>query len=263
MQPRGKNLVRPWTCGPPAGAALATRREDRPAGRSKSRAFTLVELLTVIVIIALLMSILVPSITAILSLAHATKTAARISALSNGANAYKSDTQYYPGIRHENRLTGSVNPESPTYTGSQVLAATMFAYLSYTDIGSANPSREEDKDYVTYNRNWLIDHSNRRDTLGDAFPDQMPICYYPSRLTGPGKEAPPSGYSGSQQVFSTFRYKDNDAYTGTTGQQLDKFTESIVDERFKDSDMARRGQDFLLIGPGPDKIYFTSDDVRN
>jgi len=256
MEPKGKSFVRPRAADAPVGAALSIRREDRPAGRAKSKAFTLVELLTVIVIMGLLLSILVPSITAILRLADATKTTARISALSNGANAYKSDTQYYPGIRYENELTGSVPPGS--YTGSQVLAATVFAY-SYADIGSPNPPAGEG--YVSYKKDWLINYSERSNTLGDAFPDQMPICYYPSRLTGPGKET--ISYSGSHSVFSTFRYQDNDVYTGTTGEQLDNFTKSIADERFPGSDMARREQDFLLIGPGPDRIYFTHDDVTN
>jgi len=76
-----------------------TRRQPR-----RRRGFTLAELLVVIGIIALLVSILVPTVARIKTAAQATETRGVIRALDAAAEAYKVDYGKYPGLFPESML---------------------------------------------------------------------------------------------------------------------------------------------------------------
>ncbi|NLE29155.1 MAG: prepilin-type N-terminal cleavage/methylation domain-containing protein, partial [Phycisphaerae bacterium] len=62
----------------------------------KKRGFTLVELLTVVAIIALLIGILVPAVNQARKIAVRTSVRAQISGISSGIEMFKTDFGYYP-----------------------------------------------------------------------------------------------------------------------------------------------------------------------
>lgn len=96
--------------------------EDRP-GQGGHKAFTLTEIMVVVVIIALLLSILVPALSYVKRLAKETKQRAQIASIEMGINLYKNDFGEYPPSH------GS-DPNNPTfsypYCGAQTLAEAMF-----------------------------------------------------------------------------------------------------------------------------------------
>ena len=82
----------------------AVRPTSRPAPR---RAFTLVELLVVIGIIALLVSILIPVVTSVRRAAYKVNTTNEISVLAGAIDSYYGDFKAYPGPISEANLIGT------------------------------------------------------------------------------------------------------------------------------------------------------------
>lgn len=222
-----------------AGDSLA-RPVRRPRGPGpKRQGFTLVELLTVIIIIGLLVGILVPTISAVLKITDSAACKTRINALATGCSAYKTQMGAYPGQRNLNAdgslpsFTGS-NFE----TGSQWLAATMFVY------GSTNAPISG---YVTLAPDMLDIGgviTQRNNAILDAFAKPMALLYYVSR---PGKTGLDQ-YTAAQNAFLT---------PNTTN-----FQARITDARFGGGKPYKDGE-FMIIGAGPDRIFFTEDDIES
>jgi len=236
------------------------RPQPNPFGGA--RAFTLVELLVVMLIIGLLAAILTPTIASILQQGYLAKSTARADSLSQGADQYRHDTGDYPGqAKPDEFLTGS----DYDYTGSQVLAAHLFGlydeedsnpYAVFDDgvIPEDNPEKGlyaplgEDILQTVYD----VSDTPVYLTIVDCFPKAHPVAYYMSHPV-PGVEQ--------------YQLDQNAAYTGDQQSTQDRFELMITDPRFADDYFedppAIRDGMFLLISPGADGDWFGEDDVRN
>ncbi len=233
---------------------------DRQTSR-RVHGFTLIELLVVISILALLASIIIPSVAAALQGARQANTIARIQQLSDAATQFRlgeGDSRYYPGQDDVSEWKDNAG-----LTGSQLLAFHAFDYVdtsatpdpSYDYADVSNGNFEPRSGYVDYKQGYLFNPTDeggpdRPRSISDGMKPPMTICYYPSRL----------GQTGLDQYV----YSDNSAYTdGNTGgnNDSDEFDSFITNDRFGDQPWNDGG--FLLIAPGADRLYFTSDDIRN
>jgi prepilin-type N-terminal cleavage/methylation domain-containing protein len=229
--------------------------------------FTLVELLTVIIIIGLLAAILLPTVTSAIRTGYTAQTKTRVESLSRGCDLYKQEYGLYPGQRYMNDGAKGIQGCGGTFTGSQVLACSMYGY-TYTDITNANAIRRGVFD--TYKDEFvqtieadadkngtLAVNETLPNVLTDGFPrgKWLAIAYYPSRL----------GYTGTDQYLEL----NNKPHTGYTPVNIGAtaFNTYILDPKFPavSGFPARpfRPNEFLIIAPGADRKYFTADDIRN
>jgi len=212
------------------------RSEAANPGRAPTgRAFTLVELLTVIVIMLLLFGILMPTISAVMRARQAMATQVRISALDAGARAYRQDTGYYPGQQYADQLAGTAG----TYTGSQWLARALLTDMSFNFPTGA---------YTTYDPEMLFDPTGGLpNSIADCFATKRAILYFPSRL--------------GLTDLTQFVLGDNSTYIGSawSGSGWNSF---IQDSRFGSGAPYNSGE-FIIAAPGLDRSYGTSDDQKN
>lgn len=152
-----------------------------------ARAFTLIELLAVVAIIALLMGIFMPALGRIRGQARKTKTSAMVAALEKACEAFNADNGHYPRSAGENPFEGrgsGVQLSGAQWLGLQLLGANQMGYVKpvrsndsnadgiideddWDDWYSGEPSREyarlgpyatADPDVVT----WIVDRDGRR-----------------------------------------------------------------------------------------------------
>jgi prepilin-type N-terminal cleavage/methylation domain-containing protein len=98
-----------------------------PALNKLVRGFTLLEILTVIVIIAILIGILMPALAQIKRIAKETKQKAQLGSIDVGINLYKNDFgEYPPSHGYDDSAGNSYRPADYAYCGSQTLAEAMF-----------------------------------------------------------------------------------------------------------------------------------------
>ena len=83
------------------------------------RGFTVIELLTVLVIIAILTSILMPTVKMVRNMAKETKVSAQLGAIGMGLAAFRNDYGDYPP---------SDSLADPAYTGAQMLCEALFGW---------------------------------------------------------------------------------------------------------------------------------------
>jgi len=268
-------------------------RRDVRKGRC-GPGFTLLELLTVIMIIGLLVSILMPSINAIIKASYAAVSLARIKELDSGAVQYRQTFNFYPAQQYPEQLTGN----SGAYTGSQVLAACLYNYsyvniniaICYDPVVGSNPGqpvpdgmyaplRKVLRDVKGYERLELPDPrllgtaAGRNNSFLDDYPGPMAVLYYPARK---GEATPAAAYP----------YGDNIAYVEANDIFQNYKARMAKDSSYSASDYStemrgvfqgngyagddklgtvrpRREGEFLLIAPGTDRLYFTPDDIKN
>lgn len=113
------------------------RHKHRAAG------FTLVELLTVIAIITLLISVLIPSVAAIRNQGKDTATAAQIKALSDACEVFRNDVGNYPDSRGFNPFeSGEVELMGANWLALQLVGVDSRGYVRPTLENDSNGDRE-------------------------------------------------------------------------------------------------------------------------
>lgn len=160
------------------------------------RAFTLIELLAVVAIIALLMGILIPSLQAVRNQAKRTKAATLISSLEKACEAFNADNGRYPRSAGNNPFEGSDNVQlsGAQWLGLQLVGANHMGYVKpirsndsnadgiidqddWDDWYSGEPSREyarlgpyvpANADVVTWIEKYKNDHPNPPGSLEDG-----------------------------------------------------------------------------------------------
>lgn len=245
-------------------ARKAHGRDGRGAqGRyAHATGFTLVEILMVIAIIALLVTILMPSLTRASQLARAARCRVTIGALTNGIYAYYEDTgrRYFPGQQCLDQLKGDGGP----WTGSQWLSRSLFTTKTGTFPGDFPYEA-----YATYSSKMFLadDRPNYANPAAntsnmapsDGFSDPKAICYYVSRpRTAISSGADPAA------SLAQFKEADNDPYTNPQNAGVfNGFITNPSQSTATGGNFPFHDREFLLIAPGIDRKYFTDDDCTN
>jgi prepilin-type N-terminal cleavage/methylation domain-containing protein len=222
---------------------------DAPAvSRRKAGGFTLVELLTVILIMALLAGIITPAVTRAILYVYVARGIAQVSNLGNGADLYKQD--------HEGQYPGQDRAGwRGRYTGSQVAAACLFAYVDANHADPlhriSEPDPAPESKYAAYQPDFLASLDGRPNVLSDQFPRgrNLAVAYYPSVRAVP-----------SAGIDRKYSFADNEPHTGGGAAA---FYSVITDDRMGDGKTPHQAGRFLLIAPGIDREYFTDDDITN
>jgi prepilin-type N-terminal cleavage/methylation domain-containing protein len=224
--------------------------------RPGRRGFSLVELLVVIGIIALLVGIILPSLTAARDSGGVLETEARMNLLARAADQYASIHNYYPGVRYRNgdsySYTGDANWAQ---TGSQVLALSIF---SPEDDPGEFPTNTRYCSQYEDDLFWPEDDWNDpwpKYTLKSGQHKPGPICYYPA-----------DPRSADQEMSAQFPRNIFRLNRGYTGGSLQDLYETVTGEDSSPGDKAPPGpinNRFILLAPGPDQEFFTPDDIVN
>jgi len=98
-------------------------RDMKMFAKGKKSAFTLVELLAVLGIIAILVALLIPAVTAVRKMARETQQKAQLTTIEMGLTAFKNDYGDYPPSSWQ-----VDNPDFTSYSGAQMLAEALVGW---------------------------------------------------------------------------------------------------------------------------------------
>ena len=246
----------------------------RPMQTTRSKGFTLVELLVVIAVISLLVGIIVPVVATAIDAAEVARSTAWINDLSVGCTNYRIENRFYPGQEDFAQLKGS----GGNYTGSQLRAVKLFGG-SYADLinpakappmaGEGISVKARDIDKFSSGGSWGPRYSGVIGSVLDRFSDPMAVLYYPCR------------YVDSTVAADLYKYADNSTYIETNAlyeeykSTLGKgsgfsYAQYVSDMQSgftgsgvtgSEAGSVRNKGIFLMIGAGKDRLYMTGDDI--
>jgi prepilin-type N-terminal cleavage/methylation domain-containing protein len=153
-------------------------KTEKLVRRSKSRggykAFTLPEILTVIVIIAIMLGILMPALSQVKKLAKDTKQKAQIVSIEIAITLYKNDFGEYPPSYADSNGCSCASYYDGSYSGSQALVEAMFGqdllgFNPYSVFKANGKSRDDVNDFYPKSPQAAVDGSlrNRKDPYLD------------------------------------------------------------------------------------------------
>jgi prepilin-type N-terminal cleavage/methylation domain-containing protein len=221
-------------------------------------AFTLIELLTVVAIIGLLVSMVVPTIRSVIQAQTDVRTKVRINNLSTGAQMYKTaetGNKYYPGQQYlREQIEG-------TYSGraSVFLARCLFTKWDSTK----DPKPFPISGYSQYDEEMLDDPEGTETgepyAILDGHSNALAILYFVSKAKfDDSLRGKPEQFD---QSHNSRFYGDGGENIAADGD-IGRFARYSGEEDGQDAIIRNEGQ-FLLIAPGRDRLYFNGDDKHN
>jgi len=152
------------------GMAVKRKKSTRQGGACRSTAFTLVELLAVLGIIAILVALLIPALTMVRKMAKETQQKAQITTIELAIVAFKNDYGDYPPSHGCSFSGGVCNPDYTTYCGAQTLAEALVGW----DLMGFHPKSAWRADgYDKDGGRWTYDPAKSRDDNSDGIPDTL------------------------------------------------------------------------------------------
>ena len=219
----------------------------------------MLELMTVMAIIIILVSIIMPTVGVFLDTSKLSKSRARVNGLDIAIRQYQRELQNdWPGQRC---ITDTGFPTNGLYTdcdqGSQWLALNLFYW------GEPNASHIHPEYYVKMTRDmldcpcptWSTNNgvliTNKPDTILDLFPKPKPILYY---VSWPAKKG-----------LDQFQFSQNSAYMTGAPTEVDANFKGVITNTGISTGMTMpyRAGEYLIIGSGISRTYFTGEDITN
>ncbi len=255
---------------------------------SNRKAFSLIELLVVIGILAVLVGILFPVVGRVRRAAYGASTAQSISTLQAAIQQYWSTFNGYPFARFG--AVGATAYSGPSMTSSESLVVLLQGGIQFNpgttytfnaaDVGRGpvsfnlrNPKRYTPFGGVKHSdgtMNALTETSLYSDTVVpefiDSFPEPMPILYAPadtsiatkyawSTFSAYGTPAPSASTTQFDQVTPNNTANAEREYFSDPSSKVT--TPSVNFTRYRNADT------YVLIAAGPDRKFGTKDDQTN
>lgn len=263
-------------------------------------AFTLTELLVVIMIIAILIAVLIPTISSVRRSAWAADTRNLIGQISNAITRYYQDFNAYPGpfsdgqiVANNFAIGGDTLSGAANITQTENLTLALLGglryqsdtfdyaidrslqsqgpyslnpgsprqYSAYLSVGEANLARGDaasPSGLMSANGVEGMNDSIVPEFM-DTWPpgDQLPIVYLRARRGASGILSNGTGAAQYDMVFLNPYLRDQDALKGNETAALAYLTHPSLPDTPVGKDA------FVLIAPGPDRIYGTRDDITS
>ena len=271
--------------------------------KRKGSGFTVVELLVALGIVALLVGLLIPALSAVRNIAKETKQKAQFTAIGLGLIAFKNDYGDYPPS------DWSLPPEPGSdYCGAQKLAEALLGWdlLGFHPKSDFRSNGRNDDGYFIYDANDPVFFDQRKGPylelattsafrLGDLFrpyptgplaPNTLVICdvFGTRKIMLANGEAVRAGApilyykanTSDKTIRGIYRASDNDALVvvkqeadvkehplARPASQFQFFYDYIRDPKIDARAWPYRPDSYILISAGADGLYGTGDDIRN
>ncbi len=242
-------------------------------------AFTLIEMLVVISIIAILIAILVPAVITAQKQAYISATMGDMRTISTGLQAYHSDFNMYPqsGLVSTAAAYGGVIGQGKAY---EILAEALLGYLPgqydgapRNGTGNAGGSLSQTKGfrvgvsntvygpYLDIGASNIVDLDTTDYFIGDSFPPSAgshpnPILYFSANLS-PSSTAVFSSTAGA----GIFNSSDDSAQPGSPSSPAFLSLIGANASNTTTGSTITGSQSYLLVSAGPDASFFTGDDI--